>query len=164
MDSSNLPANVPWLTAEGYIDPGQFPIDRALKQAMSPDEKQFRSGVNMLQSMYHHGRAEAGVFLLGLLLTADDNWERRIAIVEALKSVETKACADLLFGELKRVKSSNTTRRYLTMVIKVLAQMPSELVLDGFATLAQDKAFSHKMREKFKTVLANDAWDDLDLF
>src|SRR5947209_79471 len=121
MDPRNLPANVPWLTAAGYFDPAQFPIDKVLKQAISPDEKQFRSGVTMLQSMYHHGRAEAGLFLLGLLLTADDNWERRIAIVEALKSVETKACADLLFGELNRVKSSNTTRRYLTTIIKVLA-------------------------------------------
>jgi hypothetical protein len=164
MDPRNLPADVPWLTAEGYFDPAQFPIDRVLKQAISPDEKQVRSGVSMLQSMHHHGRAEAGVFLLGLLLTADDNWERRIAIVEALKQVQTKACADLLFGELNRVKSSNTTRRYLTMIIKVLAQMPSELVLDGFATLAQDKRFSHKMRERFKAVLANDAWDDVDLF
>jgi hypothetical protein len=42
--------------------------------------------------------------------------------------------------------------------------MPSELVLDEFATLAQDKSFSQKMRAKFKAVLAKDALDDLDLF
>jgi hypothetical protein len=135
-----------------------------LKQALSPDEKQFRSGVTMLQSMYHHGRAEAGVFLLGLLLTAEDHWERRSAIVEALSGVETRACAQLLFGELKRVKSSNTTRRYLTTIIKVLVNLPSELVLEGFATLAQDKSFSQKMREKFKAALAKDALDDVDWF
>jgi hypothetical protein len=68
--------NVPWITAEGYFDPARFPIDGVLKQALSLNEPQFRSGLNMLQSMYHHGREEAAVFLLGLLLTTDDNWER----------------------------------------------------------------------------------------
>ena len=86
----------------------------------------------MLGSMYGHGRTEAGVFLLGLLVNCDDNWEKRITIVEAMKFIHTKPCADLLFGELKRVKSSNTTRRYLAAVIKVLSSMPSELIEEGF--------------------------------
>jgi hypothetical protein len=42
-----------------------------------------------------------------------------ITIVEVMTGIHTKPCADLLFGELKRVKSSNTTRRYLAAVIKV---------------------------------------------
>ena len=67
---------------------------------------------------------------------------------------------DLLFAELKRVKSSNTTRRYLTTIIKVLARMPSELVLDGFEMLASDTSFSPKMRAKFNGVLEEDAWGD----
>ena len=109
-----------------------------------------------------HGRREAGVFLLGLLLASEgDSLERRAIIVEALSSVRTKACADLLFGELRRVKSSNTTRRYLATVIKVLASMPRELILDGFAELAADKSFSQKMRDKFRAVIASaDRLDD----
>jgi len=57
-----------------------------------------------------------------------------------------------LFGEFKRVKSSNTTRRYLGAVIKVLSQMPPKLVEAGFDSLADDKSFSPKMREKFRAV------------
>ena len=54
----------------------------------------------MLGSMCGHGRTEAGVFLLGLLVNCDDNWEKRIKIVEAMKFIHTKPCADLLFGEI----------------------------------------------------------------
>ena len=96
----------------------------------------------MLGSMCADGRDEAGIFLLGLLVACDEDLERRGLIVEALRGVNTKACADLLFAELKRVKISNTMRRYLAVVIKVLASMPSELVQEGFTSLANDTSFS----------------------
>jgi hypothetical protein len=110
--------------------------------------------------MYSHGRTEAGVFLMGLLVNCEDNWEKRISIVEAMRGIETKPCAELLFAELKRVKSSNTTRRYLGAVIKVLSAMPSELVEDGFEALAEDKSFSYKMRDKFRAVSEKRIFDD----
>ena len=112
--------------------------------------------------MSDQGRAEAGVFLFGLLVNCEDNWEKRIKIVEAMKGIHTKACADLLFGELKRVKSSNTTRRYLATVIKVLSCMPSELIEEGFEALAEDRSFSPKMRDKFKAVLGKRLRDEDD--
>lgn len=151
---------IPWLTSEGYFDPAKFPIDRTLQQAVGNDEGDFRSALRMLQAMYHHRRREAGVFLLGMLVTWDDDWEQRIAIVEALSGVETQACADLLFRELKRVKSSNTTRRYLAEIIRTLVKMPSELVLPGFEALANDKFFTPKMRNKFKAILDVGLVDD----
>jgi hypothetical protein len=160
VDPKKLLGDVPWITKEGFFDPAQFPIDGVLKQALSGDDQQCRSGLNLLQSMYVHGRQEAGVFLLGLLVTCDDDWERRTRIVEALKGIDTKPCADLLFGELKRVKSSNTTRRYLASVIKALTLMPLELIEAGFESLAQDKSFSQKMRDKFKAVLRKDDLGD----
>ncbi len=83
------------------------------------------------------------------------HWDGKAIIVEALGSGRTEACADLLFAELRRVKSSNTTRRYLAAVIKVLASLPAELIQDGFAELAADKSFSQKMRDKFRAVMAS---------
>ena len=153
MDREKLLGNVPWITKEGYFDPAQFPIDSVLKQALSHDDQEFKTGLGMLKSMYGHGRIEAGVFLFGVLVNCEDHWEKRIRIVEAMKGIHTKPCADLLFSELKRVKSSNTTRRYLATVIKVLSSMPSKLIEDGFQTLAEDRSFSPKMRDKFRAVL-----------
>ena len=160
MDPKNLSGKFPWITKEGFLDPAQFPIDSVLKQALSDDDRQFRSGLNMLGAMKVHGRTEAGVFLLGLLVNCDDNWEKRIKIVEAMKGIDTKPCADLLFSELKRVKSSNTTRRYLATVINVLSSMPSELIEDVFQTLAEDRSFSPKMREQFRAVLEKRLYED----
>jgi hypothetical protein len=153
MDAKKLLGNVTWISKDGDLDLATFPIDGTLKQALSGDIDKFRSGLNMLGAFHNHGRDEAGVFLLGLLVACNDNLERRGLIVEALQGVDTKACADLLFAELKRVKSSNTTRRYLAVVIKVLEFMPSELVQEGFTSLANDTSFSQKMRTKFKEAI-----------
>jgi hypothetical protein len=160
MDLKNLHGKVPWITEEGNFDPGKFPIDSVLEQALSDDDQQFHSGLNMLRSMYGHGRTEAGILLLGLLVNCADNWEKRIKIVEAMTGIDTKPCADHLFRELKRVKSSNTTRRYLGAVIEVLSTMPSELVDEGFEALAEDRSFSPKMRDKFRAILENRHFDD----
>ena len=150
MDVKKSLKNVTWISKDGDLDLAQFPIDGTLKQALSGDMHKFRSGLNLLQGMYGSGRDEAGIFLLGLLVACNDDLERRGLIVEALEGVNTKACADLLFAELQRVKSSNTTRRYLATVIKVLTSMPVELIQDGFRVLADDKSFSPKMRAKFE--------------
>ena len=156
MDTTKLFKNAPWITKGGTFDPAKVPIDGTLKQAIAADMGQFRSGLNMLGSMNSHGRDEAGIFLLGLFMACNEDLERRGLIVEALGGVDTKACADLLFAELKKVKSSNTTRRYLATVIKVLTAMPSELTREGFTLLANDKSFSQRMRDKFKEVIGEE--------
>ena len=88
VDIKKLLGNVPWITKEGFLDPAQFPIGSVLKQALADDDRQLRSGLNMLGAMNVHGRTEAGVFLLGLLVNCDDNWEKRIKIVEAMKGID----------------------------------------------------------------------------
>ena len=55
MDPKKLHQQFPWITKEGYFDPGKFPIDSALKQALSNDDQEFRSGLNLLSSMYSCG-------------------------------------------------------------------------------------------------------------
>jgi hypothetical protein len=160
MDLKKMHDTVPWITKEAYFDAGKYPIDGALKQALSEDDQEFRSGLNLLSSMYGHGRTEAGIFLVGLLVNCEDSWEKRINIVEAMTGINTKPCADLLFEELKRVKSSNTTRRYHGAVIKVLSTMPTELVEEGFEAIAEDKTFSPKMRDKFRAALEKRLFGD----
>ena len=49
MDIKKHLRNVPWITKEGFLDPAKFPIDSVLKQALSDDDRQFRSGLNMLR-------------------------------------------------------------------------------------------------------------------
>jgi hypothetical protein len=141
--------DVPWITDEGYLDPSKFPIDGVLKQTVDQDLEKFRSGATMLQSMTSSGRLEAGVYLLGLLRHYQDNLERLEVIVDKLRIFETPECADTLVMELRRVRSSNKTRRYLGTVIDVLSSLPYEMVKERLESLADDRTFSYKMRQKF---------------
>lgn len=161
MDPRKLISNVPLFTKDCFFDPTHLPIESALKQALADDDQEFRTGLYLLRSMHGSGRTEAGVFLMGVLVNCEDNWEKRIKIVEVMTGMHTKPLADLQFGELKRIKSSNSTRRYLRAVIRVLSSMPSELVEEGFETLAEDRSFSPKMRDKFRAVLENRLFDDV---
>jgi len=54
-------------------------------------------------------------------------------MVEALRAVRTKPCADVLFAELRWVKSWDTMWRHSAAVIKVLESLPAEVIQDGFA-------------------------------
>ena len=44
MNPRELHGKFTWITKEGYFDPGKFPIDSVLKQAISDDHKEFRWG------------------------------------------------------------------------------------------------------------------------
>src|SRR5262245_65695538 len=102
--------------------------------------------------MYNYDRKEAGVFLIGLLLTCGDNWEKRRAIATALYDVQTEGCVNVLVGELKRMKNKNSTRRYLNEVIDVLSCMPPPLVLPRLEELMTDNFLSPSIRAKVESV------------
>ena len=108
--------------------------------------------------MYNSDRKEAGVFLIGLLLTCGDNWEKRRAIATALFDVQNEICVNVLFGELKRVKNTNSTRRYLNEVIDVLSCMPPSLVLPGLEELVADNSLTPRMRAKVESARADLAY------
>lgn len=142
-----------WITEEGSLDLRRFPIDSVLKQSLVENEQDFRTGCTLLGSMQSHGRTEAGVYLLGLLRYWQDDLARLAIVVENLRFLHTAACTDALLSELRRVRSSNTTRGYLSTILKSLSYFPVELVADGLEALAEDSSFSQKMRRKFRGVL-----------
>ena len=144
--------DMPWITKDGYFDMAKFPIDNILRQALQNGEE-FREALRMLEAMQSKGRKEAGIFLIGLLVNCEDDWEKLTSIVESLEGFDTTGCAHILFAELKRVKSSNTTRRYLGAVLDILSLMPLELIESEFESLIDDTTFSYKMRNKFKELL-----------
>ena len=44
MDPKKLLGNVPWITKDGNLDMTRFPIDNVLKQALSQDDQEFKTG------------------------------------------------------------------------------------------------------------------------
>ena len=131
----------------------KLPLDSTLARAISADKRECREAVGVLRMMQRSGRVEAGIYLMGLLAAAPDDWECRTAIVEALHGFDIEGCARLLFGELLAVKGSNTTRRYRDAVLKTLAALPAESTRAGFMAMLEDPTCSQRTREKVRCIL-----------
>lgn len=152
-----LVSGVPYLTEQG-LDLSRYPIDSVLRQALSPDEEQFRTGCSLLKSMCHGGRTEAGVFLLGLLRHYPENYARLALIAEALWSFPVAATVEALASELRRVEGSSSTRGYLRQIIATLEQFPAQLVNEKIQELSSDPQVGTRFRKHLRAMLLRDEW------
>ena len=141
--------NIPWLTKEGYVDCSKYPIEHPIKDSLSNDAQKFRDACRLLGSMSYEGRKDTAIFLFGLICYYSNDIKKLEIIVENLRYFKTKECANFLFGEIERIKSSNTTRIYINTIIDVLCSFPFDLVLEKFIEFSENKKFSYKMRNKF---------------
>jgi hypothetical protein len=139
-----------WITAEGTIDLAELPIDGILKQAIDPEFERFHSACRLLGSMAGAGRLEAGLYLIGLLGCYASDLQRLEVIAGQLAHFPHESSANALLGEIRRVRNSNTTRRYLDRVLQSLAVLPLHLVKSELEVLAEDTSFSPRMRAKFR--------------
>lgn len=136
-----------------FHDPENCPLDPAAKVALSDDPRTYKWALFLLRNMAEFGRQDAGVFLIGLLMTCGDKWEKRTAIVGMLHAVETDACVDVLLGELRKVKSTNSTRRYLQEVLDALTCLPSKLVRTKLQALAEDVSLTPWVQTRIQTAV-----------
>lgn len=103
--------------------------------------------------MVANDRSEAGVYLVGLLRYYGNDLKRLEVIVQELGHFQHESSAEALLGELRRVKSSNSTRRYLDRVLRSIGGMSEPLVGLGLRDLIGDAGFTPRMREKFRETL-----------
>ena len=68
-----------WLNGCGELLPEKLPLDPTLARALSGDKRECREAVRLLGMMRQSGRVEAGIYLMGLLAGAPDDWEWRTA-------------------------------------------------------------------------------------
>jgi len=148
----------PSVLEAAWHDPENCSIDPVVKLALSDDPHEYKSALPLLRNMAEFKREDAAVFLIGLLMTCADKWEKRMAIVGMLHAVETDACVGVLLGELRRVKSTNKTRPYLQEVIDTLSSMPPELVRSKLEALAEDASLTPWVRSRIQAAL-KDLWE-----
>ena len=145
--------NVPWITKEGYLDLTKFPMDSILTQAVGNKEEELRSACQILGSMAQEGRTEAAVFLYGLVRFCDKDLVKKGFVIKALRDVPAPQTAEILFEELNRIESSNTTRIYINTILDTIKSLPLDLVERDLEKLKADSRWSYKMKEKFNRVL-----------
>jgi len=156
MDKKNTSckkSKVPWITKDGCFDITRYPVDSLLSQSLSSDEEAIRSACILLSSQYSAGRRESAICLYGLFIFHGNNRKIKECIIEAMGDIGTAAAASLLFDELNRTKSSNSTRAYIDLILTSLSRFPLELVEDNFNALIADDQWSHRMKRKFQEVL-----------
>ena len=146
------PTEAPWLT-EQRLDLSRLPIDSVLRQALSPDAEQFRSGCTLLGSMCHAGRVEAGVFLLGLLRQYPEDFARLTLIADALAFFPSLATVDALASELRRVKGSSATRAYLRQIVATFERLPAQLVEEEIQDLSADPQVGTRFRQHLRSLM-----------
>ena len=154
-----MPKSMPTLISmDSYFDPATYPLEKVVKKALSGEDRDFQTACQLLLARTEHARDEVIVVFLGLFAFYSDNLERLTWIVRLLRNVPSEATAHRLFAELRRVKSSNTTRAYLSAVLDTLAEYPPSLTGDGFAELSEDGAFSQRRRAQFRALASGDPW------
>lgn len=147
----------PWFTAQG-IDLALYPIDGVLRRALSSKDEDFRSACSILKSMCSAGRVDAGVFLLGLQKHYPNDYKRLTLIADALEWFHCPATVLAFESELRRVKGSSLTRRYLRRVIDALKQLPSDLTRETIQSLSFDPLVGTRFRQHLKEVNSDSRW------
>ena len=141
-----------------HFDPATYPLEKVVRKALSPEDRDFHTACQLLVARIEHARDEVIVVFLGLLAIYSDNLERLTWIVHLLRIVPSEATTRRLFEELRRVKSNNTTRRYLSAVLDTLAEYPLSLTGDRFDELSEDPAFSQRRRAQFRALALGEPW------
>jgi hypothetical protein len=147
--------NVPWITNDGYVDLTKIPIDSTLCQALSDDREEFANACRVLSAVSHAGRAEAGIFLCGLLGYYQHDRTKKERIVEALGRIKTEQVAGLLFAELENTESCNATRGYINRILEALEEFPDTIIRSGFERLLSDPRWTYRMKRKFREILGS---------
>lgn len=143
-----------WITADGHLDLAKFPIGSTLNQAVGQDMAAFRSACVALTTMSAAGRQDAVVVLCGLLAVYRHDLVRKEFVVTALGHTTTGIVAEILFDEIERTVSSNTTRRYIGAVLKALSFLPVALLRGRLDAMLADRKWSPKMKQHFRDLLA----------
>jgi hypothetical protein len=141
-----------------HFDPATYPLEKVVEKALSREDRDFHTACQLLIARKEHARDEVIVVFLGLLAIYSDNLERLTWIVRFLRIVPSEATAQRLFEELRRLKSNNTTRGYLSAVLDTLAEYPLSLTGDWFAELSEDRTFSQRRRAQFRALASGDPW------
>jgi hypothetical protein len=141
-----------------YFDPATYPLEKVVRKALSREDRDFHTACQLLIARKEHAEDEVIVVFLGLLAIYSDNLERLTWIVRLLRILPSEATAQRLFAELRRVKSNNTSRRYLSAVLDTLAEYPLSLTGDWFDELSEDSAFSQRRRAQFRALALGEPW------
>jgi len=138
------------------IDWKTVPVDRYAKQLGSKRSRERDEGISSLGAMIALGNPAAFQTLLRFLSSLPP--PASIKEVHLKKEIlrqlacwkDRSAVAPVLIQELGRIPSNNTTRQWISDILKFLERCPLEVVQDPLERMLSDKKFSFKLMRKVK--------------
>ena len=77
-------------------------------------------------------------------------------IADALESFPRLETVEALAFELRRIKGSSSTRRYLRRIIEALSRFPHELAAETIVQLSSDPFVGPRLRQHLKQLTSDD--------
>jgi hypothetical protein len=142
-----------------WTDWKTLPVDRFAKQLESKRSRDRDAGISSLGAMMALGNSSAFQTLLKYLSSLGP--PRTIKEVQLKKEIlrqlgcwkDRSTVAPVLILELGRIPSNNTTRQWITDILKFLECCPLEVVQGPLERMISEKRFSFKLMRKVKEVL-----------
>jgi hypothetical protein len=140
------------------IDWTQMPVDRQKDQLKHPDTQD--RAVKSLGGMISLGNREAFMALSQFLKdlpppsTIQEVHFRKDILAYLRRSKEKGALLPFLMDALYRTPSNNTTRQWISDILKFMEDLPFEQVCGPLERMIRDKRFSYRLKRKMKYVLA----------
>jgi hypothetical protein len=139
------------------IDWATMPVDRQKAELGRPDTQD--RAVKSLGGMIALGNREAFVVLSQFLkdLPIPNNIEevhfRKDILGYLRRSKEKGTLLPFLVDALYRTPSNNTTRQWISDILKFMEDLPFEDVCEPLERMLEDKRFSYRLKQKMEDVL-----------
>ncbi len=143
------------------VDYKTLPVTPYLDDLHSGDPERQNRALHRLEFLIIQGNREAFEVLLDFLKNLPlpqkiEEVHRKIKILECLehrRGDQRSKLIPLLIDELYQIPSNNTTRQWITKILKILARFPEGEVRQPLETLLQEREFSIRLRYRIEDVL-----------
>lgn len=145
----------------GKIDFANVPTDRYEKMLNSPDPKENRDAISNLGGLIAFGNEKAYAVLLDHFrhLPPPKKLEEVHYKIELFRTVgrpdRDEILIPILVDELYKIVSNNTTRQWITQILKYLKTCPRDMVHPHFERMLGDSRYSYRFKKKLKDILSS---------
>lgn len=150
------------------IDFKTLPVDTYAKELKSPLPKKRDAAISSLGSLIYQGNKEAFHELFKFLKqlptpkTVEDAHLKKnvLRYFESLEYTEFSEFRSLLtkfiLDELYNTPSNNTTRQWISAILKFLERSPREEISDPLENMLRENRFSYRLKKRIKDILEDD--------
>jgi hypothetical protein len=144
-----------------WVNGARIPLQSYIDQLHSPRTRE--NALNGLSLFSSRGNEQATTALLGFFERLGPprtlkEVHFKVDMLERMAPCNAPRLLKLLLADLETTPSNNTTRQWITAIIKYLPRFPKEDVEDRLYGMIRRNVFSHRLRRRIEDML-DDIWE-----